>query len=78
MPLRPIEQDFSATVIIGIRRSGKSTWPHEKMEVLLNEGVPTESICSIDFSDDRLDFLRREESDPAVITEGLHWKTWSL
>lgn len=37
-----------ATVIIGIRRSGKSTWQHEKMEALLNEGIPTESICYID------------------------------
>ena len=58
-----------ATVIIGIRRSGKSTWQHEKMEALLNDGVPTENICYIDFSDDRLDFLRTEESDPAVITD---------
>ncbi len=58
-----------ATVIIGIRRSGKSTWQHEKMEALLNDGVPTENICYIDFSDDRLDFLRFEESDPAVISD---------
>ena len=58
-----------ATVIIGIRRSGKSTWQHEKMENLLSSGVPSESICYIDFSDDRLDFLRTEESDPAVIAD---------
>ena len=57
-----------ATVIIGIRRSGKSTWQHEKMEALLDEGVLVENICYIDFSDDRLDFLRIEESDPSVIT----------
>ena len=31
--------------------------------------MPTENICYIDFSDDRLDFLRTEESDPAVITD---------
>lgn len=58
-----------ATIIIGIRRCGKSTWQHEKMEALLSDGVPTENICYIDFSDDRLDFLRIEESDPAVITD---------
>ena len=58
-----------ATVIIGIRRSGKSTWQHEKMETLLDEGVEPENICYIDFSDDRLDFLRLEDSDPAVITD---------
>ena len=57
-----------ATVIIGIRRSGKSTWQHEKMEELLDAGVSVENICFIDFSDDRLDFLRIEESDPSVIT----------
>ena len=58
-----------ATVIIGIRRSGKSTWQHEKMEALLNEGISKENICYIDFSDDRLDFLRNEESNPAVISD---------
>ena len=58
-----------ATVIIGIRRSGKSTWQHEKMESLLDEGVDAENICYIDFSDDRLDFLRLDGSDPAVITD---------
>ena len=58
-----------ATVIIGIRRSGKSTWLHEKMESLLDIGVDVENICYIDFSDDRLDFLRLEGSDPAVIAD---------
>jgi predicted AAA+ superfamily ATPase len=58
-----------ATVVIGIRRSGKSTWQHEKMESLLDGGVPARNICYIDFSDDRLDFLRLEDSEPAVITD---------
>jgi len=58
-----------ATVIIGIRRSGKSTWQHEKMESLLDDGVDAENICYIDFSDDRLDFLRLEGSDPTVIAD---------
>ena len=58
-----------ATVIIGIRRSGKSTWQHEKMEALLNDGIPMENICYIDFSDDRLDFLRNELSEPAAISD---------
>jgi len=58
-----------ATVIIGIRRSGKSTWQHEKMEAFLDGGVPADNICYIDFSDDRLDFLRFEDSDPAMITD---------
>jgi len=58
-----------AAVIIGIRRSGKSTWLHEKMGYLLDNGVPAENICYIDFSDDRLDFLRLEGSDPSVISD---------
>ncbi len=58
-----------ATVIIGIRRCGKSTWQHEKIESLLDDGVDAENICYIDFSDDRLDFLRLEGSDPSVIAD---------
>jgi uncharacterized protein len=58
-----------ATVIIGVRRSGKSTWQHEKIEALLDDGIPAQNICFIDFSDDRLDFLRGERSDPSVITD---------
>ncbi|NCC66241.1 MAG: hypothetical protein EOM15_16500, partial [Spirochaetia bacterium] len=58
-----------ATVIIGIRRGGKSTWQHEKIQALLEEGVPKEAICYIDFSDDRLDFLRSESARPSVITD---------
>jgi len=60
---------MKATVIIGIRRSGKSTWQHEKMEALLNDGTAPENICYIDFSDDRLDFFRNPESDPAEISD---------
>ena len=58
-----------ATIIKGIRRSGKSTWQHEKIETLLDEGVQKENICYIDFSDDRLDFLRIETSEPTVISD---------
>ncbi|MBN2861197.1 MAG: ATP-binding protein [Sphaerochaetaceae bacterium] len=67
MEILPVPR--KATVIIGIRRSGKSTWQHEKIEFLLDDGVAAENICYIDFSDDRLDFLRLEDSDPAVITD---------
>lgn len=67
MEILPVPR--KATVIIGIRRSGKSTWQHEKIESLLDEGIDAENICFIDFSDDRLDFLRLENADPAVITD---------
>ena len=56
-------------MIIGIRRCGKSTWQHEKIESLLDNGVDAENICYLDFSDDRLDFLRLEGSDPSVIAD---------
>jgi uncharacterized protein len=39
------------------------------MEALLDDGTQPENICYIDFSDDRLDFLRNEASDPAVISD---------
>ncbi|MGB4407795.1 MAG: AAA family ATPase [Sphaerochaeta sp.] len=58
-----------ATVIIGIRRGGKSTWQHEKIQALIAEGITKESICYIDFSDDRLDFLRQETAEPTAITD---------
>ena len=67
MEILPVPR--KATVIIGIRRSGKSTWQHEKIESLLDEGIDAENICFIDFSDDRLDFLRLANADPAVITD---------
>jgi predicted AAA+ superfamily ATPase len=57
-----------ATIIIGIRRIGKTTWMHEKMGALIDNGVPVEHICYIDFSDDRLDFLRLHDAQPAVIS----------
>lgn len=58
-----------ATVIIGIRRCGKSTWQQEKIQALLSEGVEKDAICYLDFSDDRLDFLRSENAQPSAITD---------
>jgi hypothetical protein len=58
-----------ATVIIGIRRCGKSTWQHEKMEALLDKGVSYENICYLDFSDDRLDALRLDSAKPSIISD---------
>ncbi len=63
----PIER--KATVIMGIRRCGKKTWQHEKMEALINSGVSPQNICNIDFSDDRLNFLRLEDSSPSIIAD---------
>jgi len=49
-----------ATVCIGVRRSGKSTYLFQVIERLLNEGVAPENILYLNFFDDRLHNLRHE------------------
>ncbi len=58
-----------ATVVIGIRRCGKSTLMRERIERLLDEGVERENICHIDFSDDRLAFLCAPDAEPSLISD---------
>ncbi|NLH50940.1 MAG: ATP-binding protein [Myxococcales bacterium] len=48
-----------ASVCIGVRRSGKSTYLFQIMERLLEEGVPRENILYLNFFDDRLHDLRQ-------------------
>jgi len=56
-----------ATVCIGVRRSGKSTYLYQVMDGLLREGVPRENILYLNFFDDRLHRLKQE--DLSNITE---------
>jgi len=49
-----------ATVCIGVRRCGKSTYLYQMIGRLLNAGVPRENILYVNFIDDRLHGLRRE------------------
>lgn len=49
-----------ATVCIGVRRSGKSTYLFQIVERLLAEGVPRENILYLNFFDDRLHNLRQD------------------
>jgi len=49
-----------ATVCIGVRRSGKSTYLFQVIERLLDEGVPRENILYMNFFDDRLHNLKQE------------------
>lgn len=49
-----------ATVCIGVRRCGKSTFMLQIVERLLASGVPRENICVLNFFDDRLHHLRQE------------------
>ena len=43
-----------ATVCIGVRRSGKSTYLNQLMQKLVGEGVARENILYLNFFDDRL------------------------
>jgi predicted AAA+ superfamily ATPase len=49
-----------AAVCIGVRRSGKSTFMFQVMERLGRRGVPRENILYINFFDDRLHGLRKD------------------
>lgn len=48
------------TVCVGVRRCGKSTYLFQIMQSLLDNGVPRENICYLNFFDDRLHALHQE------------------
>ena len=50
-----------ATICIGVRRSGKSTFMFQLMERLLKSGVLRENILYLNFFDDRLHDLQHEK-----------------
>ena len=49
-----------ATVCIGPRRSGKSTFMFQRIGKLLASGVPRENVLYLNFFDDRLHHLARD------------------
>lgn len=49
-----------ATVLIGVRRCGKSTYAFQQVERLLGEGVPRENVLFLNLFDDRLAGLAHE------------------
>jgi len=59
-----------ATVCIGVRRSGKSTYLYQVIQRLLDDGVPRENILYLNFFDDRLHNLKQE--GPGLITEAYY------
>lgn len=59
-----------ATVCIGVRRSGKSTYLFQVIERLLNKGVARENILHLNFFDDRLHNLR--QGGLGLITEAYY------
>ncbi|NOU46742.1 MAG: ATP-binding protein [Bacteroidales bacterium] len=55
--LKPTRVNNKATIIIGVRRSGKSTLLHQIAANLMLEGVSKENILYLNFFDDRLSNL---------------------
>lgn len=49
-----------ATVCIGVRRCGKSTYMYQQMQRLMDAGIPKENILYVNFFDDRLHHLKKE------------------
>mgnify|MGYP001159300236 CR=1 FL=1 len=50
-----------ATVCIGVRRSGKSTYLFQIIQHLVESGVPRQNILYLNFFDDRLHNLRQDD-----------------
>lgn len=59
-----------ATVCIGVRRSGKSTYLFQLIQGLLDSGVSRQNILYLNFFDDRLHSLRQENL--GLITEAYY------
>ncbi len=68
--LRIVALKGKATVCIGVRRSGKSTFMFQIMEKLINSGVSRQNILYLNFFDDRLHGLQQE--DLSIITEAYY------
>lgn len=56
-------------VLSGVRRSGKSTILQGEIQRLLKAGVPASSIVYLNFDDERLAFMHREELDDILMAE---------
>jgi predicted AAA+ superfamily ATPase len=55
-----------ATICIGVRRSGKSTYMFQVMQGLLDQGVSRQNILYLNFFDDRLHTLKQTGLDIVV------------
>ena len=63
--VRPRDVDYlekrnSATVVTGMRRTGKTYVTYQRMRALVEAGVPIERIVHVNFDDDRLKGVRLE------------------
>jgi len=55
-----------ASICIGVRRSGKSTYLHQRMQRLVDAAVPRQNILYLNFFDDRLRLLAEQGPGPAL------------
>ncbi len=77
LPLSLIRRDIEieriakkATVILGVRRSGKTSLLLEYISGLVKEGLDKNQVCHIDFSDDRL--LLINEEMPGIVADAYY------
>ncbi len=59
-----------ATIILGIRRCGKTSLLLEYVNSLISSGVDKTQICHIDFSDDRLILINNDE--PRIVADSYY------
>ena len=55
------EKAHDATVVMGMRRTGKTYVTYQRMRALLDAGLPLERIVHVNFDDDRLKHVRLED-----------------
>lgn len=55
-----LEKEHSATVVSGMRRTGKTYVTYQRMRELVASGVPFERIVHVNFDDDRLKGMKLE------------------
>ena len=55
-----LEKRNSATVVTGMRRTGKTYATYQRMRALVDSGIPMERIVHVNFDDDRLKGLKLE------------------
>ena len=55
-----VEKRNSATVVTGMRRTGKTYVTYQRMRALVESGIPLERIVHVNFDDDRLKGVRLE------------------
>ena len=55
-----LEKRTAATVITGMRRTGKTYVTYQRMRALVEAGIPLERIVHVNFDDDRLKGMKLE------------------